>query len=106
MKFRRGFWIYFPVALLAWLSPVTISTAKADSFTTTGAQDYFFTLTDPLSFTVRTYAQQYGIDSMLWLYDENNVLLATNDDWFGLDSHISMNLNPGKIGRASCRERV
>lgn len=95
MKFRRGFWIYFPVALLAWLSPVTLSTAKADSFTTTGAQDYFFTLTDPLSFTVRTYAQQYGIDSMLWLYDENNNLLAANDDWYGLDSNISINLNPG-----------
>ena len=29
MKFRRGFWIYFPVALFAWISPVT--SVKADA---------------------------------------------------------------------------
>lgn len=96
MKLRKGFWIYFPVALLAWIAPVNISTANADSFTTTGANDYFFTLEQSQLFTVRTYAQQYGIDSMLWLYDQNNTILAANDDsQFGLDSYISMNLNPG-----------
>ena len=29
MKFRKGFWIYFPVALFAWISPVT--SVKADA---------------------------------------------------------------------------
>jgi polyhydroxyalkanoate synthesis regulator phasin len=95
MKFRKGFWIYFPVALFAWISPVGVSTANAESFTTTSAEDYFFTLDASQLFTVRTYAQQYGIDSMLWLYDSNNQVLAANDDWFGLDSYISMNLNAG-----------
>ena len=95
MKFRKGFWIYFPVALFAWISPIGVSSANADSFTTTGAEDYFFTLEEPQLFTVRTYAQQYGIDSMLWLYDSNNQVLAANDDWFGLDSYISTNLNSG-----------
>jgi DNA-binding HxlR family transcriptional regulator len=74
---------------------VGVSTAHADSFTTTGAQDYFFTLEQPQLFTVRTYAQQYGIDSMLWLYDSNNQILAANDDWFGLDSYITRNLDAG-----------
>ena len=95
MRVRKGFWIYFPVALFAWISPIGVSTAKAESFTTTGANDYFFTLEQSQLFTVRTYAWQYGIDSMLWLYDENNNLIAANDDWYGLDSNISMNLNAG-----------
>jgi hypothetical protein len=29
MKFRKGFWIYFPVALFAWISPIT--SVKADA---------------------------------------------------------------------------
>lgn len=95
MRLRKGFWIYFPVALFAWLSPVSVSSANAESFTTTGAQDYFFTLEQPQLFTVRTFAQQYGIDSMLWLYDSDNIAISANDDWFGLDSYISMNLNAG-----------
>lgn len=94
-KLRKGFWFYLPVALLAWLAPVGVSTAQADSFTTTGAEDYFFTLEQPQLFTVRTYAWQNQIDSMLWLYDSNNQVLAANDDWFGLDSYISRNLDAG-----------
>ena len=94
-KLRKGFWFYLPVALLAWLAPVGVSSVSADSFTTTGAEDYFFTLEEAQLFTVRTFAQQYSIDSMLWLYDSNNMLLAENDDWFGLDSYITRNLDAG-----------
>ena len=94
MRLRKGFWIVIPALLLALFGP--ISSAKADSFTTTGAQDYFFTIEQQQLFTVRTYAQQYGIDSMLWLYDSNNQVLAANDDsQYGLDSYISMDLAPG-----------
>lgn len=71
------------------------SPAKADVYTVTGASDLYFEITELQQFTVRTYAQQYGIDSMLWLYDSNNQLLSANDDWFGLDSFIQMNLQPG-----------
>lgn len=95
-KLRPGFWFYLPVALLAWLAPISVSTAYADSFTTIGAEDYFFTLEEPQLFTVRTYAQEYGIDSMLWLYDsDNNVIAANDDSQYGLDSYISMNLVAG-----------
>jgi hypothetical protein len=56
--------------------------------TVTGANDLWFTFSEPVVFKVRSYAQQYGIDSMLWLYDSDGNLLTQNDDWFGLDSWI------------------
>jgi len=94
MRLRKGFWIVIPALLLALFGP--ISSAKADSFTTTGANDYYFTLEEAQVFTVRTYAWQYQIDSMLWLYDSNNQLLAANDDsQYGLDSYITRDLGAG-----------
>jgi hypothetical protein len=44
---------------------------------------------------VRTHAVEGAwSDPMLWLYNENNLVTA-NDDWFGLQSHISIELQPG-----------
>lgn len=79
------------------LSIFPISSAKAEpvTYTATGANDLWFTYTEPSDFKVRTYAQQYGIDSMLWLYDANGVLLAQNDDFFGLDSWLEVAVQPG-----------
>ena len=57
--------------------------------------DLWFTLNAPALFTVRTFAWQFGIDSMLWLYDEQGTLIAYNDDWYGLDSHIERQLDSG-----------
>ena len=65
------------------------SPLKASTLTTEGANDYYYELQAGTTFTVRTYAQQYGIDSQLWLYDNNNTALANNDDYYGLDSFIS-----------------
>jgi hypothetical protein len=58
-------------------------------------RDFYFEITQTQTLNVRTYAWQFGIDSMLWLYDSSNNLLAANDDWFGLDSYISISLEPG-----------
>jgi uncharacterized repeat protein (TIGR02543 family) len=58
-------------------------------FTVSGLNDFFFDLVAGTTFTVRTYAEQYGIDSQLWLYTSSDVLITTNDDYFGLDSYIS-----------------
>jgi len=58
-------------------------------FTTTGPNDFYFDLVAGTTFTLRTYAWQYGIDSQLWVYDSNNTLIAVNDDYFYLDSYIS-----------------
>lgn len=63
--------------------------------TVTGANDLWFTFTEPTVFTVRTYAWEYGIDSMLWLYDADGTLLTANDDWFGLDSWIEYPVQAG-----------
>jgi hypothetical protein len=68
------------------------SPAKAETFRTESAGDFYFQLESGNTFTVRATAQQYGIDSMFWLYDSNNVLLVANDDHFGLDSYISYNV--------------
>ena len=65
------------------------SPAHADSFRTEGASDFYFELESGTTFTLRTYAQQYGIDSQLWLYNSANQVVAVNDDYYGLDSYIS-----------------
>ena len=79
------------------LSIFPVSSAKAElaTYTVTGANDLWFTYTEPSDFKVRTYAWEYGIDSMLWLYDANGVLLAQNDDFFGLDSWLEVAVQPG-----------
>ena len=68
------------------------SPVKADSFRTEGANDFYFQLEADTTFTLRTYAQQYGIDSQLWLYNSNNQVVAVNDDYYGLDSRIVYNV--------------
>lgn len=78
------------VCLLAWVQP-----ARAETVTVTGANDLWFTFTEPTVFRVRTYAWQNGIDSMLWLYDSSGNLLMYNDDYFGLDSYLEHPVPPG-----------
>ena len=63
--------------------------------TVTGPQDFYFTFEQPTVITFRTYAMQYGIDSMLWFYDDQDNLLAWNDDYFGLDSYLQYEVQPG-----------
>lgn len=58
-------------------------------------RDIYFTVTSPETIVLRTYAQQYGIDSMLWLYNPSGDLVAQNDDHYGLDSYISYAAQPG-----------
>lgn len=88
LRFRKGSWLLVPTIILAlFATPV-----KADTITTTGANDFYFELQQGTTFTVRATAWQHGIDSMLWFYDSNNQLLIANDDYFGLDSYISYNV--------------
>jgi hypothetical protein len=80
------------LTLLAWVQP---GRASADTVTVTSASDHWFTYEEPAVFKVRSYAQQYGIDSMLWLYDSSGNLLAQNDDYFGLDSWLEVEVGSG-----------
>lgn len=92
LKLRKGWWIFFSLATFAWFAPAT---ASAENYTTTGPNDYFFSISEPAVFTAQTSAWQYGIDSMLWFYDSSGNLLAANDDYFGLDSYINVSVEPG-----------
>lgn len=89
--------VRYAIPFLPLLAILIGSPAKAESFTysTTGPNDYYFFYSEPSTVKVRTYAQQFNIDSMLWLYDSDNNLIAENDDFFGLDSWIEVNVNPG-----------
>lgn len=70
--------------------------ASADSvWATQNDRDFWFTYSEPTLFQVRTYAQQHGMDSMLWLYTSDGTLIYSNDDWFGLDSWIETELSAG-----------
>ena len=79
------------VCLLAWVQP-----ARAEVITVTGPTDIYFTFEEQTIFKVRTYAQQYGIDSMLWLYGSDNTLIAQNDDYYGLDSWLEVDVPAGQ----------
>ena len=75
------------------------SPAKADTFRTEGANDFYFELESGTTFTARATAQVYGIDSQLWLYDSSNTVVAVNDDYFGLDSYISYSVQQNGVYR-------
>ena len=85
--------IFVPVIFLAVFTPIAKTFASGEqgpaTFTTTGPDDYYFELTAGTTFTVRTYAWQYGIDSQLWLYNNEGTVVAVNDDYYYLDSYIS-----------------
>lgn len=96
LSFRRI--IRRPITLLPLLINIAVllpTPANAELYTTNGANDFYFTIETQQQFTVRAYASQYGIDSMLWLYDAAEQQLAANDDYFGLDSYISISLPAG-----------
>ena len=91
MRFR---FVWIP--LLPLLALFTNARAMAEPVLATSEnRDFWFNFTEPSVFKVRTYAQEYGIDSMLWLYDNEGVLVAQNDDFFGLDSWIEVNVSVG-----------
>lgn len=80
------------LTLLTWFQP---GRASADTITVTSASDHWFTYEEPAVFKVRAYAWEHGIDSMLWLYDSSGNLLAENDDYFGLDSWLEVEVGAG-----------
>jgi hypothetical protein len=73
------------------------STANAENPIITQPTDIWFEYTEPTQFIAQTYQSEgYPSDPQLWLYDEAGELLTTNDDYNGLQSYISMQLQPGR----------
>jgi predicted DNA-binding protein len=91
LRLRKGFWIILPSFLVAFLA----TPVNAATYTTYGPHDFYFSIEQTSQFEVRTYAIENGIDSMLWLYAESGQLITANDDFYGLDSRISVLLQPG-----------
>ncbi len=57
--------------------------------------DYWFTFTEETVFVATTYQSgDLPSDPQLWLY-AGDLLLFTNDDYLGLQSHIEITLQPG-----------
>lgn len=87
------------VSRLLFLIPFALafaSNVNADSVRVTGPTDYWFSFTERSLFSVRTFAVAGSwSDPMLWLFDQQGVLQAQNDDWFGLQSFIERELEPG-----------
>lgn len=92
VRVTSGF-LWVALTFLGFYSP---NTANAETYTATQEQrDFYFISQEASVMTVRTYAQQFGIDSMLWIYDDQNNLITANDDYFGLDSFVQFNMSPG-----------
>ena len=72
------------------------SNVNADSVRVTGTTDYWFSFTERQLFSVRTFAVDgYWSDPMLWLYNQQGVLQAENDDYYGLQSRLELTVEPG-----------
>ena len=88
----------FPLVICPLVAIVLGSGARAQTteYEITSNQDLWFTVTDATNLTVRTDAQRFGIDSMLWLYDQNGILLVSADDSNGtLNSELIFEVTAG-----------
>lgn len=84
------------VLFLTFYPKIVLST----NFTVYGPTDYYFTVDTLQKLEMRASAQSFGIDSTFWLYDtRDNSLVAYNDDYFGLDSYISYDVQPNVVYR-------
>ena len=85
--------MFAPVAVLSLVAP----SASANNPIVTEPTDFWFDYTEPTQFIAQTYMSDgYPSDPMLWLYDEQNNLLAQNDDSVGLQSFISVAVPAGR----------
>ena len=73
------------------------SSVKAENIIITQPTDFWFEYTQPTQFIAETYmVPDHQSDPQLWLYNEAGNLLYTNDDYRGLQSYISIEVQPGR----------
>jgi len=73
------------------------SSANAENPTITQPTDIWFEYTEPTQFIAQTYQSEgYPSDPQLWLYTEAGELIVSNDDYNGLQSYLSVQLQPGR----------
>ena len=79
------------VLLLFAVRPV-----NAQNLVVTQPTDFWFNYENTTTFTARTYeVPNHPSDPQLWLYNSEGSLIVTNDDWYGLQSFIQIQVEPG-----------
>lgn len=83
--------------MLTFLGLYPSSPAKAENLIITEPTDVWFDYAETTQFIAQTYMiTGYNSDPMLWLYDEQGNQLAANDDSYGLQSYISIEVPAGR----------
>ena len=73
------------------------SSVKAENIIVTQPTDFWFEYSEPTQFIAQTYMiDSHQSDPQLWLYTEAGELVVTNDDYNGLQSYISTQVEPGR----------
>jgi len=73
------------------------SSVKAENIIVTQPTDFWFEYSEPTQFVAQTYMiDSHQSDPQLWLYTEAGELIVTNDDYNGLQSYISTQVQPGR----------
>jgi hypothetical protein len=73
------------------------SSARAENIIVTQPTDFWFEYAEPTQFIAQTYmVDGHPSDPQLWLYTEDGVEIINNDDYNGLQSYISIQVQPGR----------
>ena len=73
------------------------SSVKAENIIVTQPTDFWFEYDEPTQFIAQTYmVPNQPSDPQLWLYTEDGVEIINNDDYNGLQSYISIQVEPGR----------
>ena len=87
---------YFVIAFFFSLFLLS-GTAKAENPIVTEPTDYWFEYSETTQFIAQTYyIDGFNSDPQLWLYDEQGTLIVSVDDAIGLQSYISVEVQPGR----------
>ena len=75
---------------------LAVRPAHAQNLVITQPTDFWFHYDDTTTFNARTYqVPNHPSDPQLWLYNSEGTLIATNDDYYGLQSRLQIQVEPG-----------
>ena len=88
---------FLPISLVVISFFPSFKVQASDSYIIIEPTDFFFSYSEPTHFLARTYqSDTFPSDPQLWLYNvDTGELLFTNDDFYGLQSNIEMDIGAG-----------
>jgi len=88
---------FLPISLVVISFFPSFKVQASDSYIITEPTDFFFSYSEPTHFLARTFqSDTFPSDPQLWLYNvDTGELLFTNDDFYGLQSNIEMDIGAG-----------